>query len=185
MHKNVTLSLPDALLRRFKVYAATKDASMSSLLAEAIRNMLDPRNDAERAKRRFLERIRNAPGHGTGGAGAKHKKSVELRTRLFDAGTGVVSVQVLSEFFAVATKKLGMPAQEVEEILSDLSSWPVHCPGHADVPRACHMHRRYKLAWRDALLLNSAMEPGCRVLWSEDFSDGHRYGRVAIRNPFV
>lgn len=66
-HKNVTLSLPESLLHRFRVYAASRNQSMTSLMAESIRKLLDQdaRNDA--AKRRFLERIRKAPDRGTRG----------------------------------------------------------------------------------------------------------------------
>jgi HAMP domain-containing protein len=65
-HKNVTLSLPEPLLRRFRVYAAERNESMTHLMAEAIRKMLDEQGDAEKAKRRMLDRMRNSPGRGTG-----------------------------------------------------------------------------------------------------------------------
>lgn len=64
---NVTLSLPETLLRRFRVFAAEHNQSMSSLMASAIRDMIDQDAQSERAKRRFLERIRNAPNRGTKG----------------------------------------------------------------------------------------------------------------------
>jgi len=67
-HKNVTLSLPESLLRRFRIYAASQDRSMTNLMATAIRSLLDQDGARARAKRRFLERIQNAPGRGTGGA---------------------------------------------------------------------------------------------------------------------
>jgi hypothetical protein len=66
-HKNVTLSLPEPLLRRFRVYAATRNQSMTSLMAESIRRMIDQDFDADRATRRFMARIENAPDRGTGG----------------------------------------------------------------------------------------------------------------------
>ena len=64
---NVTLSLPDALLRRFRVFAAKRNESMSSLMTLAIREMIEQDAQTQRAKRRFLERIRNAPDRGTKG----------------------------------------------------------------------------------------------------------------------
>ena len=67
-HKNVTLSLPEALLRRFRVYAATRNQSMTSLMAEAIREVMDRDADSVKAKRRFLDRIEHAPDRGTRGA---------------------------------------------------------------------------------------------------------------------
>ena len=66
-HKNVTLSLPDSLLRRFRIYAARHDRSMTSVMTEAIRKLVDEDQRMEAANRRFLERIRNAPDRGTKG----------------------------------------------------------------------------------------------------------------------
>ncbi len=118
-----------------------------------------------------------------GGAGHKHAKAVELLTRLFEEGSGALSTQVLSEFYSVATRKLGFKSEEAEAVIADLAGWVIHRPGHADLLRAAHLHRRHKLGWWDALILNSAIELGCTVLWSEDLAG--RYGSVTVRNPFA
>ena len=120
-----------------------------------------------------------------GGAGKKHDRSVQLLSRLVEDGAGALSIQVLAEFYAAATKKLGISSQEAEEILADLGGWIIHRPGHADLLRAARFQRRYKMSWWDALVVNSAVELGCGVLWSEDLADGQRYGSVTVRNPFV
>jgi predicted transcriptional regulator len=64
---NVTLSLPESLLRRFRIFAATRNDSMSSLMTLAIREMLERESQTRNAKRRFLERIRKASDRGTEG----------------------------------------------------------------------------------------------------------------------
>ena len=64
---NVTLSLPDALLRKFRIYAATRNQSMTSLAARAIRDLMERDQQTAAARRRFLARIWNAPDRGTGG----------------------------------------------------------------------------------------------------------------------
>ena len=64
---NVTLSLPEKLLRRFRVFAATRNQSMSSLITVAISDMIERESQTQKARRRFLERIRNAPDRGTKG----------------------------------------------------------------------------------------------------------------------
>jgi hypothetical protein len=66
-HKNVTLSLPEPLLQRFKVYAATQNRSMTQLAAEAIERMIDQQEERERMKKRLIQGMRNAPSLGTGG----------------------------------------------------------------------------------------------------------------------
>ncbi len=119
-----------------------------------------------------------------GGAGRKHDKAVDLLARLFEDGTGALSIQVLSEFYSVAIRKLAMKSEEAEAAIADLASWTTHRPAHADLLRAARLHRRYQLGWWDALILNSAIELGCVVLWSEDLS-AQRYGALAVRNPFA
>ena len=66
--KNVTLSLPEPLLRKFRVYAAERNQSMTALMTEAIRKMTEEETDREKekAKRRFFERLKNPPGKGPG-----------------------------------------------------------------------------------------------------------------------
>ena len=63
--QNVTLSLPEPLLRRFRIYAAAHNKSMTQLMTDAIRALLEQEESDSKAKRRFLDRIRNAPDRGT------------------------------------------------------------------------------------------------------------------------
>ena len=66
-HKNVTLSLPEPLLRQFRVYAASRNQSMTQLMAEAIRMLMDKESERLEANRRILARMENARDLGTGG----------------------------------------------------------------------------------------------------------------------
>ncbi|MGH9653876.1 MAG: PIN domain-containing protein [Bryobacteraceae bacterium] len=118
------------------------------------------------------------------GAGAKQGRSIELVAHLGANRSGAVSVQVLAEFYSAATKKLRMRSEEAEEILSDFGFWNIHRPGHSDLMKAAQLHRRYKLSWWDALIVNSALELGCSVLWTEDLNHGQRFGSLIVRNPF-
>jgi len=118
-------------------------------------------------------------------AGKRHEKAVELLVRLFEEKTRAVSVQVLTEFYAAATKKLAMTSAEAEQVLIDMAAWVIHRPDHADLIRAAGLQRRHHISWWDALIVNSAIELGCSVLWTEDLSSGQRYGGVMARNPFL
>jgi predicted nucleic acid-binding protein len=120
-----------------------------------------------------------------GGAGMKHTRSVELLRRLAEEGSGALSIQVLAEFFVTATRKLGRTSEEAEQTLVDLGGWVIHRPAHADLLRSVRLQRRHRMSWWDAMILNSAAELGCRLLWTEDLSDGQKYGTVTARNPFV
>jgi predicted nucleic acid-binding protein len=117
-------------------------------------------------------------------AGPKRTAGIHLLTRLFDESAGAASVQVLAEFYDVSTRKLGMEAGKAEEIVNDLGVWTIHRPAHADLIKASRLFRRHGLSWRDAMVVNSAIELGCRVLWTEDLADGRRFGGLTIRNPF-
>lgn len=119
------------------------------------------------------------------GAGARYRRSVELLTRLAAAETGAFSIQVLAEFYVAATRKLHMTGEEAEEVISDLGGWIVHRPAHADLIRSAQLQRRHRISWWDAMIINSAAELGCRVLWTEDLSNGQHYGHVVARNPFA
>lgn len=67
MKTEVTFSLPARVLQRFKVFTAARETTISMALSERMRGKPRRRGSAEDAERRFLERIRNAPGRGIGG----------------------------------------------------------------------------------------------------------------------
>ncbi|MGH9584584.1 MAG: PIN domain-containing protein [Bryobacteraceae bacterium] len=117
-------------------------------------------------------------------AGVKHDRSAELLARLWESDSGAISVQVLTEFYSAAIKKLHITSKEAEEVISDLGVWNIHRPGHSDLLKAARLHRTYKLSWWDALIVNSAMELNCSVLWTEDLNHGQQFGTLTVRNPF-
>jgi hypothetical protein len=65
--KNVTLTLPEPLLKQFRVFAAERDKSMTQLMAEAINLLMDREDERKATARRMIERMRNAPDRGTNG----------------------------------------------------------------------------------------------------------------------
>jgi predicted nucleic acid-binding protein len=118
-------------------------------------------------------------------AGRKHDKSVELVSRLANDDSGAISLQVLTEFYAAATRKLRMASEKAEEIIGDFGTWTVHHPTKANLVQAIQLHRRYNINFWDALILNSATELECNILWTEGLSHGQHYGVVTVRNPFL
>ena len=117
------------------------------------------------------------------GSGSKQSIALDLIQRLFLSATGALSTQVLVEFYAAAVR-LGIPSQEAEQIITDLSVWILHRPAHSDLLQAIRLQRRYRISWWDALVIQSASELGCQVLWTEDLTHGHKYGGVTVKNPF-
>ncbi|MCC6170346.1 MAG: PIN domain-containing protein [Caldilineaceae bacterium] len=119
-------------------------------------------------------------------AGNKHVQAAELMAALWESGTGCLSIQVLQEFFVNITRKVPQPLAlpAAAQIIADLSVWHVHCPTTEDVLAAIQLQQRHGLAFWDAMILNSASQLGCTVLWSEDFSPGRQYDQTVVRTPF-
>jgi len=120
-------------------------------------------------------------------AGDKQARAESLLARLWETGTGTLSVQILQEFFVVVTAKVPRPLapQEAADRIREFTAWPVFSPGAHDVLAAIALQRDTKLSFWDAMVVHAAVESGCETLWSEDLADGRTIRGVHIRNPFV
>lgn len=103
------------------------------------------------------------------------------------ANGGVISVQVLDEFAAVASAKLGMSWDEIRDVLTPIRALceiePLTIETH---DRGIEIAERYGLSFYDAMILASALSAGCKILYSEDLQDGQVIDRqLRIRNPFA
>ncbi len=116
--------------------------------------------------------------------GMKHSKAVDLLLRLDESNSGALSTQVLVEFVSVGIRKLKFKPEELQEIVSDFSHWKVHRPTHAEILHSIVLQRNAKISWWDALLLNSAIQSGATILWSEDFQTNRKFGNLQVKNPF-
>jgi predicted nucleic acid-binding protein len=103
------------------------------------------------------------------------------------AQRGTISVQVLNEFAHVANRKLRRSWPEIARALAAIR---VLCPPPLPVTAATHeaalaIAGRTGYAIYDALIIASALEAGCGILFSEDLQDGQLIdGRLTVRNPF-
>jgi predicted nucleic acid-binding protein len=100
---------------------------------------------------------------------------------------GTVSVQVLNEFAAVVRRKIKMPWDEVRFAIENIKSL---CPSPLPITVQTHQEalaiaEKYGYRIYDALVVASALEARCTILYSEDMQDGQAIeGRLTIRNPF-
>jgi predicted nucleic acid-binding protein len=105
---------------------------------------------------------------------------------LISAG-GRVSVQVLNEFAAVVRRKTNMPWGEVQLALESITTLcPDPLPISLDTHReALAIAEKYGYSIYDGLIVASALEAKCTILYSEDMQDGQVIDRrLTIRNPF-
>jgi predicted nucleic acid-binding protein len=99
-------------------------------------------------------------------------------------GTGVVSTQVLQEFYVTATRKLGIEPIMAKGIISSLRRLEVVTIQLDDINRAIDGSVLWQLSFWDALILAGAEKASCAVCYSEDLNPGQHYEGVQVLNPF-
>jgi len=117
-------------------------------------------------------------------APAKQSHALALVAEHRRAGTGVVSMQVLQEYFVTVTRKLGVDAAVARRKVELLAEFDVAAPALADILGAIDLHRLHGFSFWDALVVRSAKQSGCTVLYSEDMQDRREIDGVRIVNPF-
>lgn len=108
-----------------------------------------------------------------------------LRTCIQDE-VGMLSVQVLGEFFTVMTRKLSPPmtVDAAREIVTALDILPVQEIDRKMVKSAIDNQQRFNISYWDALIIAAAERSGCPKIFSEDLSDGQLYKGITVENPF-
>jgi predicted nucleic acid-binding protein len=98
----------------------------------------------------------------------------------------VISTQVLQELYVVLTKKLisTMSGEEAEEIITTYSVFNVVTVTTETILRAIKIKKRYKLSFWDSVIVSAAVDGKCRILFTEDLSDGMKIEGIKIVNPF-
>lgn len=96
---------------------------------------------------------------------------------------GVVSTQILQEFFVVATRKLGIDPLVAKDIISSYENFEVVVVTPELIREAIDCHLLSRISFWDALIVISAKSAGCQRLWSEDFNPGQVIQGVTIENP--
>jgi predicted nucleic acid-binding protein len=117
-------------------------------------------------------------------APAKQSRALALLAEHRRAGTGVVSMQVLQEYFVTVTRKLRVDAAIGRRKVELLAEFDVAAPELADILAAIDLHRLHSFSFWDALVVRTAKQSGCPILFSEDMQDGREIDGVRIVNPF-
>lgn len=118
----------------------------------------------------------------------KAAEAIKLIRRAIETRGGIVSYQVVQEFFNVALRRFPKPMSsgDAEQYLS--TTFRPLLSVHSSPTlygEALRIGARFQLRWYDALIVASAIEGQCDVLYSEDFQDGQKIGSMTISNPFA
>jgi|SRR5579862_1187918 predicted nucleic acid-binding protein len=123
----------------------------------------------------------------TSGAPQKTERAEALIAAAIKTRTGVISYQVVQEFFNVAFKRFtpAMTLAEAEQYLTTTFRplLAVHSSNDLFL-QALRLTATDHLSWYDSLIVAAALETECRILYSEDLQNGRRFGELQIRNPF-
>lgn len=114
----------------------------------------------------------------------KRERALEVLARCRLDGSGVLSTQVLQEYFVTATRKLGVEpaiARRKVELLARFDLVPL---GLTDILGAVDLHRLHGLSFWDALIVRAAQQAACSVLYTEDLQHGRRFDGLEIVDPF-
>ncbi|WP_434656000.1 PIN domain-containing protein [Thermoanaerobacterium thermosaccharolyticum] len=120
-------------------------------------------------------------------AGRKHEIAKKLLKDLWNTRNGCLSTQVLSEFYVTITKKVKRPLSpsQASQIISDLGLWKLDIPNVEDILDAIQISQRYMISFWDSLIVRSAINLDCSIIWSEDLNSGQYFDKVKVVNPFL
>lgn len=119
-------------------------------------------------------------------AGPKHEIARDLLVDLWKTGQGVVSIQVLQEFYVTITKKPKKPLSPSKalEIVREYLTWEVIDNTPALLVAAIELHQKARLSFWDAAVVQAAIDARCSRLYTEDLNANQRFGSLVIENPF-
>ena len=106
---------------------------------------------------------------------------------LWRTRSGVLSTQVLQEFYVVTTRKFDPPMRRgaAREIVALYGEWPIVQVDVALILAASKLEERHAFSFWDALVVEAARRCGATRLLTEDLQAGRRIGGISIENPFA
>ena len=99
---------------------------------------------------------------------------------------GVISVQVLNEFAAVALRRQAVNFTELRQILATISAVCIVKPVDIETHElGLNLAERHRFSIYDGLIVAAALRAGCSLLYTEDLHDGQTVEQLTIRDPFA
>ena len=120
-------------------------------------------------------------------SGNKHDVAREILDYMWESRKGVISVQVLQEFFVCVTKKIVKPLtiNNARAILEYLSTWDVVTNDKYITLKAIDLQEKHRFSFWNSLVIQAAVQGGASFLLSEDLPDGRVVEGLKIFNPFT
>ena len=100
-----------------------------------------------------------------------------------EGNNGVISTQVLQEFYVAATVKLKADPLEVKAVLNSFENYEVISITPMLIKEAIDCQIINRISFWDSLIVVAAEYSKCAVLWTEDLNEGQVIRGVKIVNP--
>ncbi|WP_282778490.1 PIN domain-containing protein [Phaeodactylibacter xiamenensis] len=99
----------------------------------------------------------------------------------------IISTQVFKEAANVLFKKFNFAWQDIQQVLLEMEqNNEVYTNTTTTIQSSCQIANRYGFSFYDSLIIASALEVGCSVLYSEDLQHGQVFDKeLTVKNPFV
>jgi predicted nucleic acid-binding protein len=120
-------------------------------------------------------------------AGVKQQRAAERLGKLWDDGLGLLSTQVLQEFYVNVTQKIKTPLARstAREIIRNYALWVASPITPSTVVRASEISEAWKLSFWDGMIFAAAEQESAEQLLSEDLNHGQVVAGIKIVNPFL
>lgn len=119
-------------------------------------------------------------------AGRKNEIAAEIMLNMWKNKRGIVSTQVLQEFYVNVTRKIPMPLSKSKArgIIESYMVWHVEMNGIKTILFASEVEERYHLSFWDSLIIASAYNAKAEKIFTEDLNHGQIIEGILIENPF-
>lgn len=116
----------------------------------------------------------------------KYEIASDLIIRAYQKGDGVISTQVLKEFYVTVTQKipLKMDMDDAEQVIRDFSLWTVVETSVSLILKAIRFQRQHRFSFWDAMIVTAAKVSNCTTILTEDLSHDIIIDDIRILNPF-
>ena len=110
----------------------------------------------------------------------------EIASKLILDNKSIISIQVINEVSNIMLKKLNFNNEDIKKfIASSYKRYNVINFTKKTFIEACNIRTLYKFSYYDSLIISSAIESHCKILYSEDMQNNQKiYNNLTIINPF-
>jgi len=120
-------------------------------------------------------------------AGEKYTVAKEIVSDLWNSRTGILSTQVVQEFYVTLTRKIPSPLKKTQarRIIGNYLSWDVALNDGRTILQASEIEETYNISFEDAMIISAAYTKNASLLLTEDLNSGQQIEGIRVLNPFI